>query len=108
MKVKMKVTLDRHQANDLLRLLGYEYGEGVKRGVKWLDLRQQSGKGMRNVLVQAITEEGLVGKEGAVGPTTPNLDPNTTYETAEWIFKASSHKDYHTQMNHDRFNSWVK
>ena len=34
MKVKMKVTLDRHQANDLLRLLGYEYGEGVKRDVK--------------------------------------------------------------------------
>ena len=55
-----------------------------------------------------ITENGRVGKDHVPGPTTPELVPDEDYETCEWIFPASSRKDYHFQMNHDRFYSWVK
>ena len=49
-----------------------------------------------------------MGRDEVEGPTSPDIDPNSTYETAEWIFPASSRKDYHFQMNHKRFYSWVK
>ena len=55
-----------------------------------------------------ISEDGRIGKDDVAGPTSPELDPDAQYETAEWIFPASSRKDYHFQMNHERFYSWVK
>ena len=49
-----------------------------------------------------------MGRDEVEGPTSPDIDPNSTYETAEWNFPISSRKDYHFQMNHKRFYSWVK
>lgn len=61
-----------------------------------------------NKSYRLFTEFGRVGKDDVPGPTSPELDPDEEYQTAEWIFPASSRKDYHSQMNHDRFYSWVK
>ena len=71
-------------------------------------LRQQSGKGKRVVIVHAITKHGLLKVDGVDGPTVADLPSGVEYETAEWIFPASSHGDYHKQMNNQRFMSWVK
>ena len=72
------------------------------------ELRQQSGRGKRAVLVHAITKHGLLSAEGVEGPTVPDLPRGKEYLTSEWVFAASSRGDYHKQMNNERFLSWVR
>ena len=50
MKVKLKVTLDKHQGNELMQLLGYEYTDGEKKGGKIAESEQKRADTFRFAL----------------------------------------------------------
>ena len=58
--------------------------------------------------MHAITSEGLMSNENEDGPTSGDLDANAVFKTCEWVFPANSRKDYHLQMNFERFMAWVR
>ena len=60
------------------------------------------------MLVHAISKEGLLTVENTDGPICGDLPANVEYETCEWVFPANSRKDYHLQMNSERFMNWVR
>ena len=58
-------------------------------------LHRRSGKGPRLIIVHALTAEGMM-----------HYDDDTT---CEWIFRSNTgQKDYHTNMNGDRFMEWIE
>lgn len=59
-------------------------------------------------MVHAITKEGKMAADGEDGPTNGDLDADVEFNTCEWVFPANSRKDYHLQMNSERFMAWVK
>lgn len=60
------------------------------------------------VLVHGITSKGLMTCKDVDGPIHGDLDENASFDTCEWVFPANSRKDYHLQMNSERFMAWVR
>ena len=73
-------------------------------------MRVGSGKGVRYIIVNAMSEDGLlyvIGEERQ--EDTEDLDEVDRAETAEWVFEGPTRKgDYHKNMNGDNFMKWVK
>lgn len=67
-----------------------------------------SGKGLRFIIVHAMTEWGLIGDGEAVRlRDTHKLEEEK--DTAEWIFKGPEKKgDYHRNMNADNYFAWIE